>query len=80
MRLPAPPIAAIRVQSPSNTPMPIATSENEMTMPIGAATRIKWRSRAWRGLVCEAAMSWAWIDIGLCARKKFGLASFCSPA
>src|SRR5664280_1997808 len=33
-----------------------------------------------RGLVCDDAMSCAWIEIGLADRKKFGLASFCRPA
>ncbi len=76
----APPIAAIRVHRPSKTPRPIATSAKEMTSPIGLAKLIMWLSSAWIGLVCEAAMSCAWIEIGLCERKKFGLASFCSPA
>ena len=72
----APPSAATRVHRPSSAPVPTATSANATTSPIGLANWTRWVSRNETGLMRTEAMSWAWIDDGLWALKKLGLASF----
>ena len=75
-----PPTAATRVRRPTRAPTPMATSATAMSAPIPEAEPTRCPSRLPIGLVRLAPISWAWMEIGLDARKKSGLASFWSPA
>ena len=58
----------------------MAISPKAMTRPMGLAMPTRWVKITWIGLVCDAASSWLWIEIGLSSLKKLGFASFCRPA
>ncbi len=75
-----PPAAASRVHSPSTVPNPTASSLSAISTPIGVDRWRRWPSSGCSGLVRFAATSCAWIPDGLFGSKKFGFASFCSPA
>ena len=47
---------------------------------MGTAKRRRCPRSRCSGLIRIDAISWAWMLEGLAALKKFGLASFCSPA
>ena len=49
-------------------------------IPRGVENWTRCETRKRIGLMRTAAMSWAWIELGLWALRKLGLASFCRPA
>ena len=75
-----PATAATRINRPTSTPTPMATSPTAMTTPTAEEMGTRWLISAWMGLERTAPTSWAWIDVGLVVSRNCGLANFWRPA